>query len=84
MHEIRIGEKNVEYRDLSNHYLSRIFMKGKSEKYVSMKPITHILFPQGYSETSPSMLIECKGWVINVEHLRQLTAVAVIVELNFI
>lgn len=65
MHEIRIGEKDVEYRDLTDHYLSRIFKKDKSGKYVSMKPITHILFQQGYSTTSPRMLIECKGWVIN-------------------
>ncbi len=65
MHEIRIGEKDVEYRDLTEHYLSRIFKKDKSGKYVSMKPITHILFQQGYSTTSPRMLIECKGWVIN-------------------
>lgn len=64
MHEIRIGKKDVEYRDITDHYLSRIFNKDKSGKYVSMKPITHILFQQGYNFTSPRMLVECKGWVI--------------------
>lgn len=65
LHHIRMGEKDVEYRDLTDHYLSRLFTKDKSGKYVSMKPITHILFQQGYSSNSPRMLIECKGWEIN-------------------
>lgn len=65
LHDIRMGEKDVEYRDLTDHYLSRLFRKDKSGKYVSMKPITHILFQQGYSSDSPRMLIECKGWNIN-------------------
>lgn len=64
LHHIRAGEKDVEYRDITDFYLSRIFKKDKSGKYVAMKPITHILFQQGYSTTSPRMLIECKGWVI--------------------
>lgn len=64
LHHIRAGEKDVEYRDITDFYLSRIFKKDKTGKYVAMKPITHILFQQGYSTTSPRMLIECKGWVI--------------------
>ncbi|MDO5654632.1 MAG: helicase-related protein [Flavobacteriaceae bacterium] len=64
LHHIRAGEKDVEYRDITDFYLSRIFKKDKAGKYVAMKPITHILFQQGYSTTSPRMLIECKGWVI--------------------
>lgn len=65
LHDIRIGEKDVEYRDITEHYLSRLFKKDKTGNFASMKPITHILFQQGYSANSPRMLIECKGWVIN-------------------
>lgn len=65
MHDIRVGDKDVEYRDITDHYLTRIFKKDKSGNYAAMKPVTHILFQQGYSTTSPRMLVECKGWVIN-------------------
>lgn len=65
LHDIRIGEKDVEYRDLTDHYLSRLFKKDKEGNYAAMKPITHILFQCGYAANSPRTLVECKGWVIN-------------------
>jgi hypothetical protein len=63
-HEIRVGEKDVEYRDVTDFYLSKLFSKDKAKNYAEMKPITHILFQGGYNADSPRMLIECKGWVI--------------------
>lgn len=65
MHQICIGEKEVEYRDLTEHYLSRIFKKDKNGNYSAMKPITHILFQCGYSVNNRRVLVACKGWVVD-------------------
>lgn len=64
LHAIRIGEKDVEYRDLTEFYLNKLFKKDKSGNYSEMKPIKYLLLQGGYSLNSPRMLIECKGWVI--------------------
>lgn len=64
LHEIRIGEKDVEYREIKDFNLSKLFSKDKAKNYAAMKPITHILFQGGYNLDSPRMLIECKGWVV--------------------
>lgn len=68
LHEMRSGEKDVEYRDISDFYLSKLFLKDKDKNYSAMKPITHILFQGGYNADSPRMLIDCKGWVIEGEN----------------
>ncbi len=65
LHEIRKGEKDVEYRDLSEHYIKKLFTTDKSGNYSKTKPITHLLLQGGYNADSPRMLIECNGWVIN-------------------
>ena len=65
LHDIRTGQKNVEYRDLTDFYLKKIFEKDSERHFKNPKPITHLLLQGGYSATSPRMLIECKGWVIN-------------------
>ena len=64
LHEMRSGEKDVEYRDVTDFYLSKLFLKDKERNFSAMKPITHILFQGGYNADSPRMLIECKGWVL--------------------
>lgn len=64
LHAIRIGEKDVEYRDLSEFYLNKLFKKDKFGKYSAMKPIKYLLLQGGYSLNSPRMLVELKGWVI--------------------
>lgn len=64
LHSIRIGEKDVEYRDLTEFYLNKLFRKDKSGNYSEMKPIKYLLLQGGYSLNSPRMLIELKGWVI--------------------
>lgn len=64
LHAIRIGEKNVEYRDLTDFYLKKLFKRDKSGNYSEMKPIKYLLLQGGYSATSPRMLVELKGWVI--------------------
>ena len=65
LHDIRTGQKNVEYRDLTDFCLKKIFEKDSERNFKNPKPITHLLLQGGYSATSPRMLIECKGWVIN-------------------
>lgn len=64
LHEIRIGAKTVEYRELSEYYLKMLFKKDKSGNYAGMKPKRYILFQGGRSSNSPRMLIKLKGWVI--------------------
>ena len=65
LHEMRNGVKNVEYRDLTEHYLQKLFNKDKSGNYTEPKPIKYLLLQGGYSLNSPRMLIELKGWVID-------------------
>lgn len=65
LHEMRSGEKDVEYRDLTDFYLSKLFKKDKEKNYSELKPLTHILFQGGYDPDSPRMLIELKGFVID-------------------
>lgn len=65
LHEIRIGEKNVEYRDLTPFYMAKLFKKGKNGALTTPKPITHLLLQGGYSLHSPRLLVELKGWDIN-------------------
>src|SRR5690606_15158261 len=65
LHEMRSGSKNVEYRELSNHYLQKLFHKNTKGQYDKLKPKTHLLLQGGYNPDSPRMLIELKGVVIN-------------------
>lgn len=51
------GDKTVEFRDLSDHYLKKIF-KVEGDAVVDVKPFTHVLFQGGYSATSPRALVE--------------------------
>jgi superfamily II DNA or RNA helicase len=63
--EIRKGEKNVEYRDLTEFYLQSFFGKDAKGKYTESKKLTHLLLQGGYSANSPRMLVQLKGIVIN-------------------
>lgn len=65
LHEMRSGSKNVEYREMSNHYLQKLFHKNSKGQYDRLKPKTHLLLQGGYNPDSPRMLIELKGVVIN-------------------
>lgn len=65
LHEMRSGVKNVEYRELSDHYLQKLFNKNAKGQYDTLKTKTHLLLQGGYNPDSPRMLIELKGVVIN-------------------
>lgn len=65
LQEMRAGTKNVEYRDYSDYYIGRFFIKGSDGKYFTMKPFTHMLLQGGYNPDSPRILIELKGIIIN-------------------
>lgn len=65
LHEMRSGSKNVEYRELSDHYLQKLFHKNTKGQYDKLKSKTHLLLQGGYNPDSPRMLIELKGVVIN-------------------
>ncbi len=65
LHEMRTGSKNVEYRELSEHYLQKLFHKNGKGHYDKLKSKTHLLLQGGYNPDSPRMLIELKGVVIN-------------------
>lgn len=51
------GDKTVEFRSLSDHYLKKLFMVD-GDTVVGVKPFTHVLFQAGYSATSPRALVE--------------------------
>lgn len=65
LHEIRSGQKNVEYRELSEHYLQKLFVKDSKGQYGKLKDKTHLLLQGGYNADSPRMLIQLKGVVID-------------------
>ncbi|MET4083134.1 superfamily II DNA or RNA helicase [Pedobacter sp. UYP30] len=65
LNEIRLGEKNVEYRDLSEFYLQRFFIKDNKGSYSVPKRLTHLLLQGGYAANSPRMLVQLKGLVVN-------------------
>ena len=54
------GDKTVEFRDLSDHYIKKFF-KVEGDAVVGLKPFTHVLFQAGYSATSPRALVEFNG-----------------------
>ncbi len=54
------GDKTVEFRSLSDHYLKKLF-KIEGDAVVDVKPFTHVLFQAGYSATSPRALVEFAG-----------------------
>ena len=54
------GDKTVEFRDLSDHYIKKFF-KVEGDAVVGLKPFTHVLFQGGYSATSPRALVEFAG-----------------------
>lgn len=54
------GDKTVEFRDLSDHYIKKFF-KVEGDAVVGVKPFTHVLFQAGYSATSPRALVEFNG-----------------------
>lgn len=64
LHDIRSGEKTVEYRDATDNYLRRLFVK-ENDGYAKLKPYTHLLLQGGYSLNSPRILVELKGININ-------------------
>ncbi len=65
LNDMRLGHKNVEYRDYTDYYVRRFFTKDTTGKYKAVKPFTHLLLQGGYNPDSPRMLIELKGIVLN-------------------
>lgn len=64
--EMREGIKNVEYRENTEFFRRKIFIKGADGKpSKEMKPLDYILFQGGYEPNSPRLLIELKGWTID-------------------
>ena len=51
------GDKTVEFRSLSDHYLKKFF-EVEGDAVVGVKHFTHVLFQAGYSATSPRALVE--------------------------
>ena len=54
------GEKTVEFRDLSDHYLKKFF-EISGDEVTGVKPFTHVLFQAGYSADAPRALVEFNG-----------------------
>lgn len=64
--DMREGIKNVEYREDTEFFRRKIFIKGANGKpSQEMKPLKYILFQGGYEPDSPRLLIELKGWTVN-------------------
>ena len=64
--EMREGIKNVEYREDTEFFRRKLFVKGSNGKpSLEMKPLKYILFQGGYEPDSPRFLIELKGWTID-------------------
>ncbi len=62
--EIRTGQKNVEYRTLNDHYLSRLYERDHTGRYSQPKPLRYLLLQAGYSAHSPRLIVELKGWTV--------------------
>lgn len=54
------GEKKIEFRDLSDHYLKKFF-EISGDEVTGVKPFTHVLFQVGYSADAPRALVEFNG-----------------------
>lgn len=64
--EMREGVKNVEYREDTEFFRRKLFVKGSNGKpSLEMKPLRYILFQGGYEPDSPRLLIELKGCTID-------------------
>lgn len=64
--DMREGQKNVEYREDTEFFRRKIFLKGTDGKpSQEMKPLQYVLFQGGYEPDSPRLLIELKGWTLN-------------------
>lgn len=67
------GSKNVEFRDLTDYYLSRLQYVNKDNEATGLKPKTHILFQGGYNANSPYMLIEMTDWYSKEANVKSTT-----------
>jgi len=65
--EIRAGRKKKEYRDITKRNTSLLCVVGKEWQFLGFKPITEIMFYNGYNKNRPSMLVECTGIAIEAE-----------------
>src|SRR5690606_4908270 len=66
--EMRRGLKNVEYRNNTEFFRRKLFVKDKDgNPSKQMKPLKYLLFQGGYEADSPRVLIELKGWTIGLE-----------------
>lgn len=64
--EMREQLKNVEYRDNTEFFRRKLFIKGKDGlPSHEMKPLKYILFQGGYEPNSPRLLIGLKGWTLD-------------------
>ena len=59
--EISAGRKKEEYRDISKRNASLLCYVGENDTFLGFKPITEIMFYNGYNKNRPSMLVECTG-----------------------
>lgn len=67
LNRILAGSKTVEFRELSNYYIKKLCVM-KDGVDVADKPITHILFQNGYSMTVPRALVEFETYFGKYSH----------------
>lgn len=66
--DMRLGVKNVEYRNNTEFFRRKLFVKGADGlPSRTVKPLKYVLFQGGYEPDSPRLLIELKGWNIGEE-----------------
>jgi hypothetical protein len=65
--EIRAGRKKKEYRDITKRNASLLCYVGENDTFLGFKPITEIMFYNGYNKNRPSMLVECTGIAIETD-----------------
>jgi hypothetical protein len=54
------GDKVVEYRDMTDYYISRFCICDEDGEFVAWKPIKEAAFKAGYSKDAPSAIAEVK------------------------
>lgn len=59
--EIRSGRKKKEFRGITERNASLFCFVDKDWQVLGFKPITEIMFYNGYHKNRPSMLVECTG-----------------------
>ena len=65
--KIRAGIKKKEFRDITKRNASLFCVVGEDWQFLGFKPITEIMFYNGYHKNRPSMLVECTGVTIEAD-----------------